>query len=141
MFSGREHARGCGSVPTFSMPDSDSDDDLMALVLRGPGRDEAFRTLVRRHAGAVQGTVRAVLGRAEGAEDVTQEVFLRVYKARERYVPGKASFQAWLLRIARNAALNARRDSSRRRVTGLEDPDRLEADEETPRGALEKSSR
>ena len=43
------------------------------------------------------------------AEDLAQEVFLRVYKSRERYVP-EARFTTWLYRIATNLALNALRD-------------------------------
>jgi RNA polymerase sigma-70 factor (ECF subfamily) len=128
----------------ISMPEEaeeDSDDELMARVLGGPGRDEAFRSLVRRHASAVAGVVRAVLGRQEGTEDVTQEVFLRVYQARERYEPGRAPFKAWLLRIARNAALNARRDGSRRKAGALAEPDDLAADEITPGGALDRRAR
>ncbi|HZU96399.1 MAG TPA: sigma-70 family RNA polymerase sigma factor [Planctomycetota bacterium] len=128
----------------ISMPEEaeeESDDELMARVLGGPGRDEAFRSLVRRHASAVAGVVRAVLGRQEGTEDVTQEVFLRVYQARERYEPGRAPFKAWLLRIARNAALNARRDGARRKSAALAEPDDLAADEITPGGALDRRAR
>jgi RNA polymerase sigma-70 factor (ECF subfamily) len=43
------------------------------------------------------------------AEDLAQEVFLRVYKSRERYQP-EARFTTWLYRIATNLALNALRD-------------------------------
>ena len=53
------------------------------------------------------------VGRREWAEDLAQEVFLRVYRAREQYVPG-AKFVTWLFRIANNLACNALRDRSRR---------------------------
>ena len=47
------------------------------------------------------------------AEDLAQEVFLRVYRSREEYVPG-AKFATWLFTIANNVASNALRDRSRR---------------------------
>jgi RNA polymerase sigma-70 factor (ECF subfamily) len=52
------------------------------------------------------------------AEDLTQEVFLRVYRARQRYVPG-AKFSTWLYTIANNVASNALRTLSRRREVNL----------------------
>jgi len=115
-----------------------ADDELMALIQRGagPSRDEAFRELVARHAGGVTALVRSVLGR-EGVEDVTQDVFLRVYEARERYVPGRAPFRAWLLRIARNLALNARRNRSVRRAAALDEAEEPAQSEPGPPGALE----
>ena len=54
------------------------------------------------------------------AEDLAQEVFLRVYRARKRYAPN-AKFTTWLFRIATNLALNALRDSrSRQREVSLD---------------------
>jgi RNA polymerase sigma-70 factor (ECF subfamily) len=122
------------------MPEPETEDDeLMARIQGGRGarREEAFRTLVRRHAGSVQALVRSVSGR-EGAEDVTQEVFLRVYQARERYAPGPAQFRTWLLRIARNAALNARRHRSVRRAGSLDEAGELSVDEPGPARVLEE---
>ena len=49
------------------------------------------------------------------AEDLAQEVFLRVYRARKQYIPS-AKFTTWLFRIATNLALNAVRDSRYRRM-------------------------
>jgi RNA polymerase sigma-70 factor (ECF subfamily) len=49
------------------------------------------------------------------AEDLAQEVFLRVYRARREYAPN-AKFTTWLFRIATNLALNAVRDSRYRRL-------------------------
>jgi len=98
-----------------------SDDALMRrLEATGADREEAFRLLVERHAAPLTRYVRAVLGEpAAAADDVVQEVFLRVYQARERYRPGGAPFRAWLLRIGRNLALNARRDGARRGAAAL----------------------
>jgi RNA polymerase sigma-70 factor (ECF subfamily) len=49
------------------------------------------------------------------AEDLAQEVFLRVYRARAEYAPS-AKFTTWMFRIATNLALNARRDSRYRQM-------------------------
>lgn len=121
------------------MAEPASDDELMALVQGGTGsrRDDAFRTLVQRHAGAVTTVVRSVLGRAEGAEDATQDVFLRVYEARERYVPGRAPFRGWLLKIARNLALNVRRSRKVRSAVALDEAADLEESDVNPARVLD----
>jgi RNA polymerase sigma-70 factor (ECF subfamily) len=49
------------------------------------------------------------------AEDLAQEVFLRVYRAREQYEPS-AKFTTWMFRIATNLALNAKRDGRHRQL-------------------------
>ena len=54
-----------------------------------------------------------LVGSRDLAEDLAQEVFLRVYRSREQYVAG-AKFATWLFTIANNAASNALRDRSRR---------------------------
>jgi RNA polymerase sigma-70 factor (ECF subfamily) len=91
----------------------DSDLELMTRVSRG---DEAsFAVLLQRHRSPVLNYfVRMVRDRAL-AEDLTQEVFLRVYQARERYQP-EARFTTWLYRIATNLALNALRDRKTERL-------------------------
>jgi RNA polymerase sigma-70 factor (ECF subfamily) len=58
------------------------------------------------------------VGQRDLAEDLTQEVFLRVYRARDRYVPG-AKFSTWLFTIAGNVASNALRTKARRREVHL----------------------
>jgi RNA polymerase sigma-70 factor (ECF subfamily) len=59
-----------------------------------------------------------LLGRAEGAEDLAQEVFLRVYRVRKKYRP-RAKFSTWLYTIANNVALNALRDRQRKPAVAL----------------------
>jgi RNA polymerase sigma-70 factor (ECF subfamily) len=54
-----------------------------------------------------------LVGRRDQAEDLAQEVFLRVYRARKRYVAG-AKFSTWLYTIANHVAANALRSRSRR---------------------------
>ena len=85
----------------------DQDLELMLRVRRGD--TESFEVLLRRYrAPMVNFFVRMVRDHAL-AEDLAQEVFLRVYQARHRYQP-EARFTTWLYRIATNLALNAIRD-------------------------------
>lgn len=85
----------------------ESDFDLMSRVSQGDA--ESFDELLRRYrTPLVKYFCRLVRDQAL-AEDLAQEVFLRVYKARDRYRPD-ARFTTWLYRIATNIALNAIRD-------------------------------
>jgi RNA polymerase sigma-70 factor (ECF subfamily) len=85
----------------------DQDLELMLRVRRGD--TESFEVLLRRYRGPmVSFFVRMVRDRAL-AEDLAQEVFLRVYQARHRYQP-EAKFTTWIYRIATNLGLNAIRD-------------------------------
>jgi RNA polymerase sigma-70 factor (ECF subfamily) len=56
-----------------------------------------------------------MMGDSATAEDLAQEVFLRVYRARSQYAPS-AKFTTWMFRIATNLALNARRDGRYRQL-------------------------
>jgi RNA polymerase sigma-70 factor (ECF subfamily) len=86
----------------------DQDLELMLRIRRGDA--ESFEALVARHrAPLISFFLRMVRDRAL-AEDLAQEVFLRVYKARERWRPD-AKFSTWLYRVATNLALNAIRDA------------------------------
>jgi RNA polymerase sigma-70 factor, ECF subfamily len=85
----------------------DSDFDLMLRVRQGDA--DSFDELLRRYrTPLVKYFCRLVRDQAL-AEDLAQEAFLRVYKARHRYRPD-ARFTTWLYRIATNLALNAIRD-------------------------------
>jgi RNA polymerase sigma-70 factor, ECF subfamily len=78
----------------------------------GKGDDEAFAELVSRYWSRVFGHLYRRLGDRQEAEDLTQDVFLRLYRYRRRYRP-RAKFVTWLFFIAQNVARNAMR--SRRR--------------------------
>jgi RNA polymerase sigma-70 factor (ECF subfamily) len=81
------------------------------------GRREAFEQLVRRNTPRVHALVWRFLGAADRAlvEDLTQETFLRVLRAADRYRP-RARFSTWLYRIVANLCFNAQRELSRRRA-------------------------
>ena len=82
------------------------------------GDDEAFAELVAVYQDRLVGIFFHMLQDKEGAEDLAQEAFLRIYRARESYQP-TAKFSTWLFRIANNLASNSRRSKSRRREVAL----------------------
>lgn len=73
----------------------------------------AFEELMLRYQGRLVGVLTHLVGSRDQAEDLAQEVFLRVFRARKRYVPA-SKFSTWLFTIANNVASNALRTLSRR---------------------------
>jgi len=92
-----------------------SDIDLMLAVQAGD--EGAFRALVDRHRNAIVNLAWRYLGNRTDAEDLAQEVFLKVYRARRRYRPD-AKFTTWLYRVAVNASLNEVRNRKNRATFG-----------------------
>lgn len=78
----------------------------------------AFDELMVRYQGRLVTVLEHLTGRRDQAEDLAQEVFLRVYRARKRYVVG-AKFSTWLYTIANHVASNALRSMSRRPEVNL----------------------
>ncbi len=85
----------------------DSDLELMLRVRSGDA--DSFEVLLNRYRAPLVGYFSRMVRDPALAEDLAQEVFLRVYRARDRYRPN-ARFTTWLYRIATNLALNAIRD-------------------------------
>jgi RNA polymerase sigma-70 factor (ECF subfamily) len=85
------------------------DHDLQLMLRVRAGDADSFDLLLERHRGPLASFFYRMLRDPALAEDLAQEVFLRVYQARERYEP-EAKFTTWLYRIATNLALNAIRD-------------------------------
>jgi RNA polymerase sigma-70 factor (ECF subfamily) len=73
------------------------------------GDAQSFELLLQRYRSPLVNFLYRMVRNREQAEDLAQEVFLRVYRAREEYVPS-AKFTTWLFRIATNLALNSVRD-------------------------------
>jgi RNA polymerase sigma-70 factor (ECF subfamily) len=82
------------------------------------GDAAAFEELVLRYQNRLLTVLEHLVGNREQAEDLAQDVFVRVFKARERYQP-EARFSTWLFTIANNVASNALRSRSRRREVGV----------------------
>jgi RNA polymerase sigma-70 factor (ECF subfamily) len=86
------------------------------------GDDDAFAQLVTAYQDRLINIFYHLVQNQDAAEDLTQDVFLRIYRARRGYVP-TARFSTWLFRIANNLVSNSRRDKGRRKeitLTGSE---------------------
>src|SRR4051812_41972326 len=88
------------------------DPDIRLMLQVRDDVQGAFEVLVERYQHRLVGILVHLVGRVEEAEDLTQEVFLRIYKARKGYRP-RAKFSTWLFTIANNLALNHLRGKGR----------------------------
>jgi RNA polymerase sigma-70 factor (ECF subfamily) len=94
------------------------DPDVRLMLQVRDGDAEAFTELVLRYQNRLLTVLEHQVGNKEQAEDLAQDVFVRVFKARHRYQP-EAKFSTWLFTIANNVASNALRSRSRRREVGV----------------------
>lgn len=98
----------------FALRDPD-----IRLMLRVRDDDQAaFGELVERYQHRLVGVMHHLVGHRDEAEDLAQEVFLRVYRNRKKYTP-RAKFSTWVFTIANNLALNSLRDRQRKPVVPL----------------------
>src|SRR5271165_5669141 len=95
-----------------ALPALDPDAQLMLLVRDGDER--SFVILLEKHRSPVIRFVYRMVQDRAVAEELSQEVFLRVYRSRETYEP-TAKFTTWLFRIATHLALNWLRDGRKER--------------------------
>src|SRR5580700_755087 len=86
------------------------DPDAVLMVEVCDGHEPSFETLLERHRGIVVNHLYRLVRDRAIAEELAQDVFLRVYRFRNRYQP-EAKFTTWLFRITSNVALNWRRDT------------------------------
>jgi RNA polymerase sigma-70 factor (ECF subfamily) len=91
--------------------DRHDDQELVALAQRGDL--DAFETLVRDHTREVYVHALRFFGDEHAAEDVAQEVFIKVYRSLKSF-DGTAAFSTWLYRVTRNTCLDAMRSGKRR---------------------------
>jgi RNA polymerase sigma-70 factor (ECF subfamily) len=104
-----------------------SDVQLMLDVKAGDER--SFELLLQRYRTPLVNFLYRMVRAREEAEDLAQEVFLRVYRARKDYVPS-AKFTTWLFRIATNLALNSVRDNRHQRMeVSLDAPVTVDAED------------
>lgn len=95
----------------------------------GVGDRTAFARLFRRHSGAVRGVGVRVLTCPEAAEDLTQEVFLRVWRTRGQYDRRRGPVRAWILAAAHHGAIDVLRLRARQdRIMVSAQSERREAD-------------
>jgi RNA polymerase sigma-70 factor (ECF subfamily) len=103
-----------------------SDAEVMLRVRAGD--ESAFSYLVEKYRRPMMNFMYRMVHNSAAAEDLAQEVFLRVYRSRESY-EASAKFTTWLYRIATNLAVNHARDSRHERPENMASLD--EADENT----------
>lgn len=101
--------------------DSDAHDKkLMTRIAQGD--EPALRELIEKHQGAVYGTISKMLGDAVEAQDLAQQVFVRVYRAAGSY-RATAQFKTWMFTIVRNLVFNEHRRRSRATLVPLHPPE------------------
>jgi RNA polymerase sigma-70 factor, ECF subfamily len=85
----------------------DHDPRVLHAVARAKGGDpDAVRFLYATYAGNVFGFVLSIVRDEHDAEDVTQQVFLKLMTSIDKYEPRDVPFAAWMLRVARNVAVD-----------------------------------
>lgn len=115
MSMGPDEALGSGAGLSERAP---SDEELMLAFKAGNAR--AFEQLVGRHRGKVFNFILRQTGRRASAEELLQEVWLRVIRGAKVYQPN-ARFTTWLYTMARNLCVDAARKESHRKTESLED--------------------
>jgi RNA polymerase sigma-70 factor (ECF subfamily) len=116
------HSTAVVDLATGSLTDA----DIMLRVKAGD--DSAFDYLVQKYRRPIINFMYRMAHNAAAAEDLAQEVFLRVYRSRASYEPS-AKFTTWLYRIATNLGVNYARDTRHERPENVTNLD--EQDEET----------
>jgi len=114
--------------------------DVQLMLDVKAGDEASFELLLRKYRTPLVNFLYRMVRDVGVAEELAQEVFLRVYRAREDYAPS-AKFTTWMFRIATNLALNSVRDNRHRRMeismdqsadSGEEDARPLEVPDRTP---------
>jgi RNA polymerase sigma-70 factor (ECF subfamily) len=113
--------------------DEASDDELVARVAQGD--EAACRLLMDRHLARMISLARRMLGNQADAEEVAQEVFLRVWTHASRWEPGRAQFRTWLHRVATNLCLDRLRRHTTDDIDSIPEP---ESEEPGPDVLLEQ---
>jgi RNA polymerase sigma-70 factor (ECF subfamily) len=115
--------------------------DVQLMLDVKAGDEQSFALLLHRYRTPLVNFLYRMVRNREQAEDLAQEVFIRVYRARADYVPS-AKFTTWLFRIATNLALNSIRDTRHQRMeVSLDAPVIVDSEEgdERPLDVAEKN--
>jgi RNA polymerase sigma-70 factor (ECF subfamily) len=115
--------------------------DVQLMLDVKAGDEQSFALLLHRYRTPLVNFLYRMVRNREQAEDLAQEVFIRVYRARADYVPS-AKFTTWLFRIATNLALNSLRDTRHQRMeVSLDAPVTVDSEEgdERPLDVAEKN--
>ena len=122
--AGRTHQGGDGAVPESQPPAASGPADAAAWT--PPSWDDVVRT----HSARVYRLAYRLTGNPHDAEDLTQEVFVRVFRSLSSYTPG--TFEGWLHRITTNLFLDLVRRRARIRFEALpDDAERIQSREQS----------
>lgn len=97
------------------------DPDVRLMLLVRDDDAAAFEELMLRYQRRVITVLEHLVGQRDQAEDLAQDVFMRVYRSRKTYIPG-SKFSTWLFTIVNNVASNARRSLARRKEVQINNP-------------------
>lgn len=105
-------------------PSSEIPDDLDLVRRSQAGDTAAYEELIRRYHGKIYGLVYSMTSSREDAEDLTQEVFVKAWKALGHFRE-QSGFYTWIYRIALNRTINFRKRRNRRQTVDFDefDPD------------------
>jgi RNA polymerase sigma-70 factor, ECF subfamily len=109
-----------------------ADEELMQLVRRGQA--PAFEVVYERHASAAFSLAYRIVGTRNGAEDVSQEAFLNIWRSGARYDRARGSVRTWVLGIVHHRAIDYLRRATvhdKRRASDEGMDERFEAAERT----------
>ena len=105
--------------------------DVQLMLDVKAGDERSFELLLRKYRTPLVNFLYRMVRDPAVAEDLAQEVFLRVYRARKEYAPS-AKFTTWMFRIATNVALNSVRDNRHRQMETSMDHTVGSGDDEQP---------
>jgi RNA polymerase sigma-70 factor (ECF subfamily) len=107
------------------------DDDAQLLRAVADGDRAAFNRLSQRHLDRAFGVALRMTGNRADAEDVVQEVFLRLWQRPEAWRPGQAQFSTWLYRVVVNRCLDLKRRPKGTALDAIEEPQDPKPDAES----------
>jgi RNA polymerase sigma-70 factor (ECF subfamily) len=119
---------------------TDIESDLVGRCRRGD--EAAWGELVRRHTRRVFAIAYRFVGRVDEAEDLTQDIFVKVFQSLDRYRESDGAFSTWIGTVARNHAIDNYRRRREEKLRRIEDPavlDTVPAGEESPLRSLERA--
>src|SRR5580658_10129247 len=124
-FSGAPSSPAPDTMANSAGSSNEAVSDVDAMLRVKTGDESAFAYLVQKYRRPMVGFMHRLCHNPSTAEELAQEVFLRVYRSRTSYEPS-AKFTTWLYRIATNLAVNHARDTRHERAENtvrLDEPD------------------
>jgi RNA polymerase sigma-70 factor (ECF subfamily) len=119
---------------------TDNETDLVGRCRRGD--EAAWGELVKRHTRRVFGIAYRFVGRVDEAEDLTQDIFVKVFQSLDRYRESDGAFSTWVGTVARNHAIDNYRRRREEKSRRIEDPavlDTVATGEDSPLRSLERA--